>query len=59
MTIVIGLGVVLLLAILYMIFKIGRLVGLVKASKARVDSYNKVNAFLFMAFSVCSIGGFL
>ena len=59
MTIVIGLGVVLLLAILYMIFKIGRLVGLVKESKARVDSYNKVNAFLFMAFSVCSIGGFL
>ncbi len=62
MSIVIGLGVVLVLAILYMIFRISSLVGLVKSEKAKagkVDPYNKVNAFLFMVFSVGSIGGFL
>lgn len=59
MSIVIGLGVVLVLAILYMIFRIGNLVGLVKGREGKVDSYNKINAFLFMVFSVASIGGFL
>src|SRR6267142_1670321 len=59
MSIVVGLGVVLVLAILYMIFRISSLVGLVKSEKRRVDSFNKINAFLFMVFSVGSTGGFL
>ena len=64
MSIVIGLGVVLVVAILYMIFRIGSLVGLVKGKEGkgkegRVDSYNRMNAFMFMVFSFCSIGGFL
>ena len=59
MSIVIGLGVVLVLVILYMIFRISSLVGLVKPEKSRVDPYNKLNALLFMVFSVTSIGGFL
>jgi len=62
MSIVIGLGVVLVLAILYMIFRISSLVGLVKGGKEKVkkvDSWNTINAFLFMVFSVGSTGGFL
>jgi cytochrome c oxidase subunit 2 len=62
MSIVIGLGVVLVLAILYMIFRISSLVGLVKGEKEKVkkvDSWNSINAVLFMVFSVGSIGGFL
>lgn len=59
MSIVIGLGVVLVLAILYMIFRIGSLIGLVKGQKGRVDSLNSLNGALFMVFSVTSIVGFL
>ena len=62
MSIIIGVGVVLVLAILYMIFRIGNLVGLVKGKEAKegkADSYNRLNASLFMVFSVVSIGGFL
>ncbi len=58
MSVIVGLGVVLVLAILYMIFRIGNLVGLVKG-KETTDPYNDVNGFLFMAFSVLSITGFL
>lgn len=57
-SIAIGVGVVLILAILFMIFRISSLVGLVKG-KETTDPYNKVNAFLFMAFSISSIVGFL
>jgi len=59
MSIIIGLGVVLVLAILYMIFRIGNLIVMVKGEEKRVDSFNKVNAFLFLVFAVVSIGGFL
>jgi cytochrome c oxidase subunit II len=59
MSIVIGLGVILLLTILFMIFRIGNLVGLVKGEEGRVDSFNKINAFLFMVFSIASIVAFL
>ncbi len=58
MSIVIGLGVLLVLAILYMIFRISNLVGLVKGSEGKVDPYNKINAFLFMVFSIGSLAGF-
>jgi cytochrome c oxidase subunit II len=58
MSVIVGLGVILVLAILYMIFRIGNLVGLVKG-KETSDPYNNLNGFLFMAFSVLSIAGFL
>lgn len=52
-SVIIGIGVVLLLAILYMIFRIGNLVGLVKGSKEEnKDSWNNINANLFMLFMV-------
>ena len=59
MSIIVGVGVILVLAILYMIFRIGKLVGLVKGKEEEVDPYNKLNGFLFMAFSILSITGFL
>lgn len=49
----IGLSVVLLLAILFLIFRITTLVGVVKGnSKKRVTGSNKVNAVLFMVFLI-------
>jgi cytochrome c oxidase subunit II len=58
MSVIIGLGVVLVLAILYLIFRIGSLVVLVKPA-GKVDAYNKVNAFLFLLFGLSSILLFL
>ncbi len=58
MSIIIGIGVVLILVILFMIFRIGNLVGLVKEEKSAVGSSNKINAFLMMAFMVVSLVGF-
>jgi len=58
MNIIIGIGIVLVLVILFMIFRITTLVSLVKEDKNKVGSWNKINAFLFMAFSVLSLGGF-
>ena len=55
MQIIIGIGVVLVLVILFMIFRIGNLVGLVEEVKTKVGSGNKINAFLFMAFMVLSL----
>jgi Heme/copper-type cytochrome/quinol oxidases, subunit 2 len=57
MTLIIGLGVVLVLAILYMIFRIGNLVSLVK-KKEETDSWNNINAYLFMFFIIGSLGLF-
>jgi cytochrome c oxidase subunit 2 len=59
MSIVVGLGLVLLLAILYMIFRIGNLLAVAKGEEKRVDGFNKINALLFPIFAVTSIGGFL
>ncbi len=56
--IIIGVGVVLILSILFMIFRISSLVGLVKG-KEKSDTANKVNAFLFMVFSISSTVAFL
>lgn len=58
MNLIIGIGVVLILVIVYMIFKITNLVGLVKGEREKVDSWNGLNAFLFMAFMIASLGGF-
>jgi cytochrome c oxidase subunit II len=59
MNIIIGIGIVLVLVILFMIFRITTLVGLVKEGPAKkVGSGNKVHAFLFMAFSISSLVGF-
>jgi cytochrome c oxidase subunit II len=58
MSIIIGIGVVLILVILFMIFRIGNLVGLVKGETDKVGSDNKVNAFLLLAFMVLSLIAF-
>jgi cytochrome c oxidase subunit 2 len=55
MNFIIGVGVVLILIILFMIFRIGNLVGLVKTDKAKVGSGNRVNAFLFLLFMPLSL----
>jgi cytochrome c oxidase subunit II len=59
MSLIIGLGVVLVLAILYLIFRIGNLVGLVKGSKDDVSSWNTLNAYLFMFFMIGSLVAFV
>ncbi|MFN6088431.1 MAG: cytochrome c oxidase subunit II [Cyclobacteriaceae bacterium] len=60
MTWIITLGAVLVLVILYMIFKIGNLVGLVKGKKEEEFSisWNNANAFMFMIFMVGGLGWF-
>jgi cytochrome c oxidase subunit 2 len=59
---IIGLGVVLILVILYLIFRVSRLVSLTKPRPAttdeRVDSSNKINASLFLWFTLISIAVF-
>lgn len=53
MSLIIGLGLVLLLAILYMIFRIGNLVGLVKSKQEEgIDKSNSIHGYLFMVFSL-------
>lgn len=58
MSLIIGLGVVLVLAILYLIFRIGNLVGLVKGKKEEGTSWNSVNAYLLMLFMIVGLIGF-
>jgi cytochrome c oxidase subunit II len=58
---IIGLGVVLVLFITFMIYRIGNLVDLVKNKKEEEGfsiSWNNVNAYLMMAFMVFGLGGF-
>jgi len=58
-SLMIGIGVVLVLAILYMIFRIGNLMGVAKGSDDGVDEdLNNVNAWLFLAFLIFSLVGF-
>jgi len=52
---IIGLGVVLVLAIFFMIFRIGNLVGLVKNKKDDIESGNRIHGYLFMAFLIGSL----
>lgn len=60
MTWIISLGAILVLVILYMIFKIGNLVGLVKGKKEEEFSisWNNANAIMFMIFMVVGLGSF-
>jgi cytochrome c oxidase subunit 2 len=60
MSLIIGIGVVLVLAILYMIFRIGNLIGVVKGrSDDEIDeASNGMNAWLFMFFLIASLTGF-
>lgn len=59
MSVIVGLGIVLVLAILYMLFRIGSLVGLVKGSSDEIDeSSNNSHAYLFMLFLVAGLGVF-
>lgn len=60
MSLMIGIGVVLVLAILYMIFRIGNLIGVAKGeTDDGVDEdANNINAWLFLGFLVFSLVGF-
>lgn len=59
MSLIIGLGVVLLLVIVYLIFRLGTLVRIARGKKdEKVSSSNNVNAVLFVLFMVLSLGGF-
>lgn len=59
MSLIIGLGVFLLLAILFLIFRLGSLVSIAKGVKPdKVDSSNSINAALFVVFLVVSLAGF-
>ena len=57
MSLIIGIGVVLVLAILYMIFRIGNLMGVAKGvPQDGVDEdTNNLNAWLFLGFLIASL----
>jgi cytochrome c oxidase subunit II len=60
-SLIIVLGVILVLVILYLIFKVARLVNVAKGTartETRADSSNSMNAFLFIVFMVLSLGLF-
>ncbi len=59
MSLIISLGVILILAILYMIFRVSNLITIAKGVKEeKGGTANQVNAALFMVFMVLSLGGF-
>ncbi len=59
MSLIVVLGVVLVLAILYMIFRVSNLVSIAKGEKdKKVDSWNSINAALFIVFMVVSLVAF-
>ena len=59
MSLIIGLGVILILYILYLLFRVGSLVKIAKGKReARVDSSNGINAALFVVFMFVSLGVF-
>ena len=55
MSLVIGVGVVLVLAILYMIFRIGALVSVMGGPEKPGGSANRINAALFLVFMISSL----
>ncbi|MFM7196215.1 MAG: cytochrome c oxidase subunit II [Bacteroidota bacterium] len=55
MSLVIGIGVVLVLAILYMIFRIGSLVSVMGGPEKPGGSANRINAALFLVFMISSL----
>jgi len=59
MSLIIGLGVILILVILFLIFRVSSLVGVAKGKDYnKIGTSNKVNAFLFLVFMVVSLGVF-
>src|SRR5688500_5125466 len=60
MSLLISLGVILIRAILYMIFRVSNLITIAKGPKRdeKGGTANKVNAALFIVFMVLSLGGF-
>jgi len=59
MSLIIGLGVILIFVILYQILKVGRLVGVAKGKDYnKIGTSNRVNAALFIVFMVASLGSF-
>lgn len=58
MSLIISIGVILLLGILYLIFRLSSLVSLAKGKKEDDSSSNSTHAFLFIVFMVVSLGGF-
>lgn len=59
MSLIIGIGVVLVLAILYMIFRIGNLMRVAKGSEEGIDEEsNNLHGWLFLAFLIFSLVGF-
>lgn len=59
MTLIVVLGVVFVLTILYLIFRISNLVGIAKGKKdGEIGSSNSINAGLFVVFAVVGFGSF-
>jgi cytochrome c oxidase subunit II len=58
LTLIIVLGVLLVLGILYFIFRIGNLVSLVKGKDDEESSWNSINAYLFLFFMIGSLVAF-
>ena len=59
MSLIISLGVILILAILYMIFRVSNLITIAKGPQdEKHGTANKVNAALFIVFMVASLAGF-
>ena len=58
MSLVIGLGVLLVLVILYMIFRVGTLLRVMRGPEKHGGTANQVNAFLLLLFMITGLGGF-
>ncbi len=59
MSLIVGIGIVLVLAILYMIFRIGNLMRVAKGSDAEDEDDGKpIHGWLFLAFLISSLVGF-
>lgn len=58
MSLVIGLGVLLVAVILYMIFRISTLVSVMRGPEKPGGTANQINALLLIIFMVVSLGGF-
>ncbi|MBN8575543.1 MAG: cytochrome c oxidase subunit II [Cytophagales bacterium] len=58
LTLIIVVGILLVLGILFLIFRIGNLVGLVKGKEEDVAESNSVHAYLFILFMIASLVGF-
>ena len=58
MSLVIGLGVLLVLVILFMIFRIGTLVNVMRGPEKPGGSANQINALLLLIFMIVSLGAF-